>query len=337
MERIIKLYCSKCGKEINDNSKFCYLCGSEIKAENVMKNENVKKVKPIVSEPIKINNGNNKKKRRYIIPIVFIIISIFSIVGIVYYYPNYSVSVLAGQNTEQNDGISMEKYDVPVNLKSYSLNTVGGLVSVNNPEAGSNSPTVSFNGKVVYTDNLDTWKIIVERIFKYNDKTVILFSLVTGGNACASNYKFLVVKSDKTYKMSKTVGNCSDVLDDIKYDSKKIVITLPDSSNSKHVITYTNKNNLVNEKIIYLKDNNFLTEEDLEGLYEIYKTYENLNDCSDVPHMPMVASRAFLYYENNKDFDKDGFIKIGKELCNDGDMVDYEGFKIYISKVRQYE
>ena len=73
------MYCSKCGKEIPDDSKFCEHCGFQINSKN--------KVEPKNNEEKYNSNHHNIKKA--VIVIFSIIIVITVVLGIIYYV-NYS-------------------------------------------------------------------------------------------------------------------------------------------------------------------------------------------------------------------------------------------------------
>ena len=60
------MFCSKCGKEISDDSKFCYSCGSKIEIKG--KQDTVNEIPPLVvdkektSETKDIEQTNSEKK-----------------------------------------------------------------------------------------------------------------------------------------------------------------------------------------------------------------------------------------------------------------------------------
>lgn len=141
-----ELLCSKCGKELNADDKFCSNCGEkrieEVKIEKISKNEKEDKnnnIEIIINEENKedikrIAKENRKEKfeksKKYIYPIIAIVFTFVLCLGAFtcfykYYMKNLVIETTKREVTVTDTGISeaVEKvYDAVVVVESYYKN-----------------------------------------------------------------------------------------------------------------------------------------------------------------------------------------------------------------------
>lgn len=142
---------------------------------------------------------------------------------------------------------------VEVVIKDGRAKTVAGEIAVTavKDSYGVTAHAISLAGRIVYDQN--DYLLEIEKVFNISEKTVVLFGVSGGGNACPGNFRFMTV--DKTGNVSVTdeFGTCSDV-PKISVAQEAITVTLPDlSGRGDEVWKYANgglsKTKLINPNI----------------------------------------------------------------------------------------
>lgn len=111
------MFCKKCGKEIDDNAKFCMHCGNSINEEAKNEDEKNDKVNKILEDINKETKNKSNKKGLKLIIIAIIVLAI--IIAIVMFVINSGVNLKSAYNKVLDQNSSYSKYMTLASDNSY--------------------------------------------------------------------------------------------------------------------------------------------------------------------------------------------------------------------------
>jgi len=104
--------------------------------------------------------------------------------------------------------------------KSKNLKNTSKQISIR-----EESKEILLNGRTIWKEE-DAFGIGMQKLFKLTDEDVALIGVNSGGTACPMLYRFLTVKKDGKYVLSKQFGSCSDQ-PQIQSKGNKIIVKFP--------------------------------------------------------------------------------------------------------------
>ena len=86
-------------------------------------------------------------------------------------------------------------------------------------------PVVKLNGKNIYISEGGI-SLHFEKLFDFGSYQSVLVADNTGGTACPVSYVFITLRSNKSFSVTKSFGNCSDI-PKIQQQGKKVTLSFP--------------------------------------------------------------------------------------------------------------
>ena len=111
-----------------------------------------------------------------------------------------------------------------------SLPTVAGQLNIGKQDVKrswgmTEAPVVKLNGKTIYIGE-GGFSLHFCRLFDFGSYQSVLVIDNTGGTGCPVSYVFITLRSNKTYSVTKSFGNCSDI-PEIGRQYSKVTLKFP--------------------------------------------------------------------------------------------------------------
>jgi len=139
------MYCTSCGKQIRDDSKFCHSCGEEIKVPGTVKPIDTPIKKPIPKElpaNIKKKHGPGKFLKFVVFPLLSIPILVLIVLLVISIFNDISVKRDNSQNLAGIDpGLNIEKLIIKAEDNSLITDSAADEIEVIPSEDSKPSPT----------------------------------------------------------------------------------------------------------------------------------------------------------------------------------------------------